>query len=460
MDKLYENQFNNKSVDVDERFLRIFRGRAIKNIAIGFMFTLFTFNFLWLQYILPTLAAVLLYIGFRDLRKENKALKVAWKFSIINLTFNVLSLIYKSTPLSIKFNNIFLSALILIVFHITFLIAFRKGIREVFCKANVEYKKDPIMKLIIWRIIVTIIALTELGQIWFISMPMIIYYFYIIRLLYKLSYDIESINCMTLNTKIRFSDKSLMIGYITSCIFLVVISCVLSNYIRLDSVEVMPVKEYSNRNMLIDEGIPLKIVKDILDEDMAVLKDIVNVETVNIDFDFDNNSEKDLEATTIFIELKYNKMYAIEYFNWGEKGPHWQDGIAISNSRDLELINGRLIYENEGINYASEIPRLNGGIVDSTDIFGQLSQENRITGAINYPLNSKEQRGYIFYKINIEEGALLGTNIADYMHYSHPFRIPYTEIEKSNLSFSNNLRQNASNYRTKSRIELEKQNSL
>lgn len=107
MDKLYENQFNNKSVDVDERFLRIFRGRAIKNIAIGFMFTLFTFNFLWLQYILPTLAAVLLYIGFRDLRKENKALKVAWKFSIINLTFNVLSLIYKSTPLSIKFNNIF-----------------------------------------------------------------------------------------------------------------------------------------------------------------------------------------------------------------------------------------------------------------------------------------------------------------------------------------------------------------
>lgn len=46
MDKLYENQFNNKSVDVDERFLRIFRGRAIKNIAIGFMFTLFTFNFL------------------------------------------------------------------------------------------------------------------------------------------------------------------------------------------------------------------------------------------------------------------------------------------------------------------------------------------------------------------------------------------------------------------------------
>ena len=41
MDKLYENQFNNKSVDVDvdERFLRIFRGRAIKNIAIGFMFT-------------------------------------------------------------------------------------------------------------------------------------------------------------------------------------------------------------------------------------------------------------------------------------------------------------------------------------------------------------------------------------------------------------------------------------
>ncbi|MDU5111095.1 MAG: hypothetical protein E6248_11645 [Clostridium sp.] len=460
MDKFKENQLNDKSVDIDERFLKNFRGGATKNIAIGFMFTVFTFNFLWLQYILPTLAAVLLYIGFRDLRKENKALKVAWKFSIINMAFNVLSLIYKSTPLSVNFNNIFLSALILIVFHITFLITFRKGIREVFNKANVEYKKDPIMRLIIWRIIVTIIALTGLWQIWFISIPMIIYYFYIIRLLYKLSYDIESINCMTSNTNIRFSDKSLILGYLTSCIFLVAISCVLSNHIRLDSVEVIPVKEYSNRNLLIDEGIPLKIVRDILDEDIAVLKDIVNVETVNIDFDFDKDTEKDLEATTIFIELNYNEIYAIEYFNWGEKGPYWQDGIAISNSRDLELINGRLIYENEGINYASEIPRLNGGAVESTDVFGQLSQENKITGAINYPFNSKEQRGYIFYKINIEEGAILGTNIADYTHYNHPFRIPYTEVEKSNLSFTNNLGQNASNYRTKSRIELDKQNSF
>lgn len=460
MDKINESQFNNKSVDIDESFLRIFRGRAIKNISIGFMFTLFTFNFLWLQYILPALAAVFLYIGFRDLRKENKALRAAWKFSIINMAFNILSLIYKSTPLSVNFNNIFLSALILIVFHITFLIIFREGLREVFSKANVEYKKDPIMKLIIWRIVVTIIALTELGQIWFISIPMIIYYFYIIRLLYKLSYDIESINCMASNTKIRFSDKSLILGYITSCISLVAITCILSNHIRLDSVEVTPVKEYSNRNMLIDEGIPLKIVRDIIDDDMSVLKDIVNIETVNIDFDFDNDTEKDLEATTIFIELKYNEMYAIEYFDWGEKGPYWQDGIAISNSRDLELINGRLIYENEGINYASVIPRLNGGIVGSTNVFDQLSQVNKITGAINYPLNSKEQRGYIFYKINIEEGALWGANIANYMHYSHPFRIPYTEIEKSNLSFTNKLRQNSSNYRTKSAMELDKHNSL
>lgn len=460
MDKLYENQFSNKSIDIDERFLRIFRGRAMKNIAIGFMFTIFTFNFLWLQYILPMLAAVLLYIGFRDLRKENKALKLAWKFSIINMALNVLSLIYKSTPLMVSFNNTFLSALILMVFQITFLITFRKGIKEVFSEANVECKKDPIMRLIIWRIIVTIIALTELGQIWFISIPMIIYYFYIFRLLYKLSYDIESTNCIISNTKIRFSDKSLVIGYSTICIILVAISCVLSNHIRLDSVEVTPVKEYSNRNMLIDEGIPLKIVRDILDEDMALLKDIVNIETVNIDFDFDNDTEKDLEATTIFIELKYNEMYAIEYFNWGDKGPYWQDGIAISNTRDLELINGRLIYENKGINYASEIPRLNGGIVDGTYIFGELNQENKITGAINYPFNSKEQRGYIFYKINMEEGALLGSNIADYIHYNHPFRIPYTEIEKSNLSFTNKLRQNSSNYRTKSRIELEKQNSL
>lgn len=472
IDRFSENNLDELSMALDEKDIREFWHKSMKNITLGFMFTVMTFNFLWLQYILPTLAAALLYVGFRNLRKENKALNIAWIFSIINMIYNVLNLIYVNTPLNVNVKSTSIMAFISTVFQISFLIVFREGIKKIFYKVDAKPKKDPILGLIIWRIILVTCALTELGQIWFISIPIIIYYFYIFKSLYKLSYDLETINYIPSKITVMINKKKLSWLYTISCIFIVGVCCVFSNHIKLDSIEVIPVKEFGTRNMLIDKGVPVKIVKDIVDEDIIMLKDIVNVETfseelkfnstlnnIRNNFDPHNNINKssgnDLEATSIFIELKNNEMYAIEYFNWGEGGPYWQDGFAISGSQPLELINGRLLYESEGINYSDKIPRLKGGMVASTDIFGYERQDEKITGAINYPSNSKNQRGYVFYKIDVPIGIItIGANIVNYMHYNHPFRIPYAEVENENLMFNDHLRQHFTNFKTKTNGEL------
>lgn len=442
---------------------------SIKKITIGFVFTIMTFNFLWLQYILPTIGAILLYIGFRDIRKENKSFNTGWIFSIINLGLHILNLIYVSTPLNTNSKNIGNIVFISTIFQITFLIIFRKGIKEMFGRKDIIIKKDPILRIIIWRITVVILAISELGQIWIISLPIIIYYFYIFRLLYKLSYDLEEKNTIDKNIIGGLNDKQILLGYLVICIFVVGLCCIFSNHIKLNSNEVVSINEFTTRNILIDKGVPVKIVKDIVDEDISKLNNILNIEVFkeNLTFDYiindirrgidfnDKESGRNLEATTIFIELKGNEMYAIEYFNWGEEGPYWQDGFSISNTWPLELISGRLLYDIEDVSYSSKIPRLRDGLVQSNDIFGANSQENKITGVINYPYKSKEQRGYVFYKINIQEGIITGANIVNYMNYNHPFRIPYEEVEKKNLMFSDNLRQHVTNFRTKSAIELD-----
>lgn len=454
MSKFDDEYFNDDSIGLEEKDLNRFWHESMKNITLGFMFAVMTFNFLWLQYILPTIAAVFLYIGFRDIRKENKELNIAWIFSIINLVLHISNLIYVSTPLNTNSKNIGMIVFISTTFQITFLIIFRKGINKIFAKENIVLKKDPILWIIIWRIVVVILAISELGQIWIISVPIIIYYFYIFRSIYKLSYNLETINYMHSEKSIKINKKKFLYTYMIICIFIVGVCCVFSNHIKLDSIEVIPVKEFSIRNMLIDKGVPLEIIKDIVDEDINILKDIINVETFSEDLNFNSSLENNLKVTSIFIELKDNEMYAIEYFNWGEEGPYWQDGFAISNTWPLKLINGRLLYESDGINYSAEIPRLNGGVVVSTDIFGDERQDNKIIGAINYPYQSKEQRGYVFYKINISKGTITGGNLVNYMHYNHPFRIPYTEIENENLMFSDNLRQHYTNFSTKVDIEL------
>ena len=474
MDNLNNNNFKYRSTDLENKYLACFYQEAIRNIIVGFMFTVITFDLFWLQYILPTIGAVLLYIGFRDLRKENKFFDIGWKFSIINMIINILNLIYASTPLSIYFKNVFVSVVVTTVFQVTFLFVFRQAVKAFYYKYNIVFRKNYITKLIIWRIIVVICALIGLGMIWFISIFIIIYYFYLFRQLYKITYDFDKIklsNTTNTNNNMILNKKILKIGYIIICIFTVMISCILSNHIKLDYEEVTPVEEFSIRNELIDKGVPREIVKDILDRDINILTNIVNIEVSNNNLKFDstltkvdknlsnnenidNLGEKGVEVTSIFIELKYNKMYAIEYFNWGDEGPYWQSGIAISNTQPLKLLNGRLLFEKEGINYSAEIPRIKDGIVESTDIFGEERQDNKITGAINYPYDSINQRGYVFYKINIPQGIIAGNNIVDYINYNNPFRIPYSEVEKDNIMFNKNKRQSGGNYRTKSAMDL------
>ena len=426
--------------------------RPIKEITLGFMLNCMTFNLLGLNYILPAISVVLLYSGFRDLRIENKELNRAWIFSIINIVLHMLNLIYISTPLNIIFENNIIIAFISISFQIIFLIIFRKGIKKVFNNSNVIQKRDPILKIIIFKIIVFICAITNLGEIWIIVIPIIIYYFYIFRLLYKLSYDLETINCKLLEKNKRISNKKFLFIYSTICIFIVGICCIISNHIKLDSSEVIEVKEFGIRNMLIDKGIPIEIVKDIEDKDIIKLRNLINAEVFSENLNFKSILNKDrskVKVTTIFFELIDNEIYTIEYFNWGEEGSYWQNGFAISNTWPLELVNGKILYEKDGINYFAEIPRLNGGIIKSINVFGDERQDNKITGAINYPYNSKKQRGYIFYKIGIQKGTISGANIVNYINYNHPFRIPYTEIEKENIMFSDNLRQHYTNFTIK-----------
>ncbi len=443
------NNSNEFSISLNENSFENFWHESIRYIAFGFMFTLVTFNFLWLQYILPSFGAMFLYLGFRNLKNENKAFYKASIFSIVNLIFNILSLIYVNTPLNVNGGNTIVLAVLSTVFQISFLVIFRKGINSILEKENIIPRKDPILGLIIWRIIIVILAITGLGGIWIIFIPTIIYYFYSISSINKLGYQLENVKCKYVKERIPFNKKTFYFFYTISCIFVVGVCCVLFNHINLEPIETTPVKEFGTRNKLIDNGVPIDIVKDIADEDIAMLKNIINIETSSDNLSFNNNSKNSFKATSIFVELMYNEMYAIEYFDWGNEGPYWQAGFEIGNSRPLELINGRLLYESEDRDYFAKIPRLSGGLITSKDIFGYESQGERITGVINYPYNSTNQRGYVFYKINIPEGTIAGNNIVNYKHLSHPFRIPYSEIEKQNLSFSANMRQHVVTFTTK-----------
>lgn len=446
---------NNLTIALQDDYRKNFWHNSIKNITLGFMLTVISLNFWALQYILPTIGTVFLYIGFRDLKNENKFFHATWIFSIINIVINLTNLIYIATPLNTEFQHNFIRTIIFTAFRLTFLIVFREGIKNIFHKNNITPSRDPVLMLIIWNILVIILGLTQLGQLWFVFVIIIFYYFYAFNSLYKLSYDLENINCTTSNHNIKLSNKKLFISYITICTFVVAICCVISNHIKLESKEFIPVQSSSTRDMLINKGFPQDILNDIADEDIFLIKDALYIESFSENLSFNSPNKINLKATTIFIEVPDTKLYAIEFFNWENGKSYWNDGFTISGSEDFELINGRLLYENEGIKYTASIPRLNDGSITNIDILGHVDQSDKISGAISYPFGSTNLKGYVLYKINVNSNTTtFGCNIVNYLHYNTPFRIPYIIPEHQNLMFNNNLNQHCTNFSIEKDTEI------
>ena len=446
--------------------------KPISNITWGFVFTVMNFDFFNLKYVLVTIGVVLLFLGFYDLRKINKELHTAWIFSIINLVFHVLNLIYLTTSLHIRFNRMGIAIFLSTLFQITFFLIFRSGLNKIFHEAAVKPYKDPLLWLIIWRIVIVICAITQLGSIWFIALPLICFYFYNFRSLYKFGDLLSQINFKFHEGDNRFSRKRYFAGYLASCIFIVILCSSLSNHIKLDAKEFVKPNTSETRQKLIGLGFPENILKDISEDEVALLEDAIYVdafsellmfdpkeETVKGEFNVYTTKEKpgkiNLEVTSIYVELdngtEESTMYSFQYFQWQDGGAYWYDGIKVRGTVPLELISGRLLYEKDGISYLADIPRLKNEMVSETDWFGYTNNSEQITGAVSYPFSSDNQRGYVFYKLKLNKDLCYGGNIFKYIHYQNPVRIPYEETELSGILSSVNIKSLYTNFERKIR---------
>lgn len=417
----------------------------INCISIGFAFTVITFNFFWLQYILPVIGVALLYLGFRSLHKENKWLNAGWIFSIINVLLHIANLIYICTPLNTKFDNMYIILSVLTTFELCFIFIFRHGLKLLAEKGNMKLKRDPLLALGIWKILMIISVLIGIGSLLWVFVPLMIFYFYTIYSLGKLAEEFEELPFEPMEETEKTISKKIIIGYGLVCVLIISICCATFYHIELEETELKTSTTQEMREVLIEKGFPKDIIKDISDDEIMLLKNPIYVDFSSEILNFGYN----LEATSIYIELEDSSMYSVQYFNWKDGKAYWRDNFSISCSEVLKLVSGRLLYEEKGIEKIALIPKLKNELFTSNDWFGNLLESWTITGSVNYPFGSTKQRGYVFYKLDLKEDVCFGGNIFNYEHYILPFRVPYSETEATNNLFNENLRQHYTNFKTK-----------
>ena len=432
----------------------------IGRIAAGMALTGITLNFLYLQYLLPTLGAALQYLGFRTLRRSGPAFRIAWGLSLVELVWHAVWLMLSASPWRLEGMTAYTLGLAGMAVQIARLLLLRAGLRDVCRRAEVEPQGDPLRAAVIWQVLIAVLAFSPLAQSWLAAIPMIIAFVLIIQSLERVGGSLGGAGYCFVDAPVRVSSGVMKWGYLLGCFALVLLTSTVVNHPRLDAQPVPAQGEAETRQALAELGLPEEVLADLSDEHVRALEGALRVDVQQEMMSFYSSTttetqKADADANRlcsyiIYIELPDSRMAVLNYFDWQQGGAYWGDAVMLGWQDTYEYLTGQiggaLLYEKNGQAYTAPIPRLNNGVVTTTDWFSGIQSYPRITGTVSYPFGAQNQRGYVLYILQLRDlgywGRLNGNTSITYRHRLQPFSLPYqTPAELTSGWTDNTLQQ-------------------
>ena len=201
----------------------------IGRIAAGMALTGITLNFLYLQYLLPTLGAALQYLGFRTLRRSGPAFRIAWGLSLVELVWHAVWLMLSASPWRLEGMTAYALGLAGMAVQIARLLLLRAGLRDVCRRAEVEPQGDPLRAAVIWQVLIAVLAFSPLAQSWLAAIPMIIAFVLIIQSLERVGGSLGGAGYCFVDAPVRVSSGVMKWGYLLGCFALVLLTSTVVN---------------------------------------------------------------------------------------------------------------------------------------------------------------------------------------------------------------------------------------
>lgn len=418
-----ENQYQNKQLESEslpesDGAREITLGRkAMNRVIIGLALSAFTLNFLWLNYIFPTIGIVMILLGFRCLRRENSGFKACWIISIIRVVYVFPWLIINATiwqnaifesQIAKTFNYIQIGCLLLLI------ICMGSGFRHVQKKAGIKQHTGAITALLIWYILLCIIGMPQYSEFiieigFIIVIPFIIAFVLIIRGLHRLSSELDGSGYVIVTAPVRFSDKAVKLG-----ISLVLTLGLAAAYIFFSKYPMQwtPVAAASKdeaqavKSRLVTLGFPDTMVDDLTEEDLLDCADVVRV---IVQEDGNLNPSPELSTTDVAVELAGNKetWKLFHHFQWNNDVIFYGTDVIQLWSTCREgygwtmegELSGQVLYDEADRTYAAPYYRIIDKTYEQDNILwsGGISQST--FAEFSLPKGKGNYRGYVSYKI-------------------------------------------------------------
>lgn len=427
--------------------------RAMRRILMGLALNMITLRFLLLQYLLPLAGSILLVLGFRTLRRENRWLRRGWQLSLGLLCLQVLSLWINGIVWQEREDVLLCMTIVHMCLQLLQLFCLWQGLRAVQQKTGLPGKSGSAGALLLWYGILCALALLEVSG-WLAMIPLLLSYFLILRSLHKLSQSLEEAGYAIVPSPSSLSDKTVAaIAAGMAAVGLLLCLLFLGKYTMHWQVQDTSPGAAAEAiaAQLKALGFPEDLLSDLTEEDLLLCADAQEIVIQQEEYPINDGKtvvvqEEDQQIhTSVYdvhelqithVALRFDgertRWRIFHSFRWTEDASFpgtevmqlWTAGRSSEGWMDFSSITGRVLCKVNGQRCWADYAFLGRKNYTSQSIFWGSQSQSDPFAAFSFPKNASECRGYLTYEIAELEYGWLVDSWVNYVHQISLWQYP------------------------------------
>ena len=443
--------------------------RAMNRILFGMALCAITLNFLCLNYILPAVGTVLLLLGFRTLRRENRWLGGCFAVTVIRAVYFFATLVLNTTILqSAVFTPAVTAALTVInaVLLLALYFCFWRGLLAVQKKAGLPAQTGGALALIVWYALVCVLAAVQYGG-WVVPIAMLIGYGFILRSLCRLSGALDEAGYAIAPGPVRVTDRRLVLVIAAVLGIGCTLGYLFGGSYRMDWQPVdasTQTQTAAIRQQLLDLGFPEAVLNDLTPEDIAACDGAVRVVAATEDHPFNDGRTvshkesdgeggvvsvldtvydvRELRLTSVGVQLPgaQETWRVYHHFLWTtDPGFYGTEVLQIwpadqstpDGWRFAGDVTGRVLHDRDGQTFTAPYHALGRQTYTADSVFFGQRTNSDLFAPFSMPRHAEHARGYVAYTAAAAQSGCLLSSWCNYTHQQSWLQYPaVTAMEK------------------------------
>lgn len=415
--------------------------RAMVRIVWGIGLTTCTLNVWIVQYLMAAVGIVLLWLGFRALRRENRWFAACWVISLIQAALRFAGFILNATIWASEHPMYGVSYAVLLLPLIQY-ICLWQAIKEVRRRAGQPAEAKAAGALIWFYLVLAALAMLNVQGLILVGAILVVYIL-ILRSLAKLPHLLDEAGYQVQAAPVRVSDgRILVIWFVALLVCIPAATLLFGRY----PMEWWPRPEGEQagleevRSHLVELGVPEQVADDLSAEDLSSLEGALRAEAKVTEESFPVDTERrNLKVTNLAVELPGERWQIIHHFQWQIQPKYrttecivlWPTvRTGIEGYRMEGTVTGRLLYDRNGTTYLGDYYRLS--VEDyTTNSFMLGTEENHWPMALfSIPLDGENCRGYLTYQVEMQDDGWILDSWMNYTHQEGMWNYPLTTAEQ------------------------------